>query len=304
LSFWAACLLAVMSQALPAAEEGALAAVGAWNLQGLGSPQSRPLKGRGVAQDPKDIADYIAAAKLDILCLEGITDDDDDDDKATFTNKTLAQALAAIKDGSWTYRLFAPRNPRDTWNLTGIAWNEKKARPVGEPCRLKMSIPSYQERSWRPWATAMKFSFGEGKTDVVLIPICLRQNSFKKAKLTEDSPAIRQQEAELLVKALPQVREAFQDEDIILMGDFNFLTADEAAITALTEDGFKDAGTGNTPTDWEGKLPSDRAFVPGARKQLSQAVLTVVKHPALKPEVFAEKLSERYIVRISFPIGE
>ena len=69
-----------MSQAPPAAEEGALAAVGAWNLQGLGSPQSRPRKGRDVAQDPKDIADYIAAAKLDILCLEGITDDDDDDD--------------------------------------------------------------------------------------------------------------------------------------------------------------------------------------------------------------------------------
>lgn len=300
---WVACLLLAAAGAPRAAEESALATIGAWNLRGLGSPQSRPEKGRGVAQDPKDIADYIAASKVDILCLEGIADDGED--KTKLLNKTLAAALAAIKEGGWTYRLFAPREPRYSLELTGIAWNEKAVRAVGEPYRLKMSIPSYQERSWQHWATAMKFSFGEGKTDVVLIPIHLRGNSFKRGKLTEDAPAIRQQEAELLLKALPQVREAFQDEDIILMGDFNLLKkADEPAITDLADNGFRDLGADSTLTDWEGKLPSDRAFVPAAQREFAQTTLTVFKHPTMEPGDFAEELSDRYMVKISFPITE
>ena len=59
----------------------------------------------------------------------------------------------------------------------GIAWRSDRAKMVGEP----FSIPvgkheTFGNKFWERRANAIKFSFGEGKTDVVLIPVHLKSN--------------------------------------------------------------------------------------------------------------------------------
>src|SRR5262249_31706256 len=108
------------------------------------------------------------------------------------------------------------------------------------------------------WATAMKFSAAEGKTDFVVIPVHLKANVGGVVKTRKQ----RNVEAKMLTKASPQVREEFKDFDIIIVGDTNILKNDEPATTTITFAGFNDLNFLDMPTH-NGGAPFDRAFVAG-----------------------------------------
>jgi hypothetical protein len=49
--------------------------VGAWNIEHLGNPGGRGAGNAGHGQTPEDIADYLTAAKVDVLALKEMSDD-------------------------------------------------------------------------------------------------------------------------------------------------------------------------------------------------------------------------------------
>src|SRR3712207_6530830 len=77
-----------------AAQDPPKVRVGALNIEWLGSPKLRSGSAKGVAQEPKDVAEYIKASEVAILALEEIGDDDGDPTKRT--NKTLDAAFAEL----------------------------------------------------------------------------------------------------------------------------------------------------------------------------------------------------------------
>ena len=128
----------------------------------------------------------------------------------------------------WKHRLFAKRETGSKDQCVGLVWNEARMQPktteAGKPFyRLEMTAPTnamadpdfdshahYFDR----WATTMKFSAGDGKTDVVLIPVHLKANVGGVVKTRKQ----RNVEAKMLTKALAKVRQEFHDDDIIILG--------------------------------------------------------------------------------------
>src|SRR5688572_1734109 len=180
--------------------------IGAWNIQHLGAPDKRPKTTGKVAQDPKDLAAYIKDSGVGVLALSEMYDTDNTDKKA---NSTLDE-VCAILNGSgakrWKYRLFANRSVDDDSQLCGILWNESLATPVGDPLRIALRLPQkYKGNTWDRHPTAMKFSFGTGKTDIVLIPLHMKSNVSTDGQ--QVTVATREREAMSLTQALSQVED-------------------------------------------------------------------------------------------------
>ena len=294
--------------------------IGAWNIEWLGFPGMRGRPGKDVEQSPADLAAYIAQANLDVLALEEIGVEKNE---APFTSKPLEKTLAELKSvhgQNWQYRLFPkteyPKTAEDfitRGQHLGIAWRSDRAKLVGEP----FSIPvgeneTYGNKFWERRATAVKFSFGEGKSDVVFVPIHLKSNrndaNPSDAKFTQ-----KQREAEVRVFAtqLNKLKEKFNDEDIVLLGDTNFLAAEDETPEILVQSGFKDLNSSDqgTTAAWGAgytSAPFDRIFVPSNQPEFKSSVQMIHKTKnGSDSEIrdYKKRHSDHYLVSCVIEVG-
>ncbi len=264
--------------------------IGAWNIQWLGSPAQRSGCGKNIRQMPADIADYIAASRVDVLAFEEIGDTDGA--SQTRTNNTLDSAFAILNEtggNRWKYLLFAKRSQSQTTQLVGVAWNERNVQKVGNPLRLQMTTTNSSD--WDRWATAIKFKFGSNKTDIVVIPVHM------KANFQGNFSAQREREAQALINAMNSVRTEFNDQDIIVIGDTNILTRTEGAVTKFRNGGFVDLNNDDDATMVEGSAPFDRAFIPQNQSEFSIASQDVFEMAGITKEEFRAKFSDHYMIR-------
>lgn len=230
--------------------------IGAWNIEHLGH--------RNFGQHPKALAEHILFAGVDVLALEEIYDTDSN--SSTRTNAKLDEVFALVNQQpgqNWEYLLFANKDQTDTTQLCGVAWNKAKLSKVGDPFRIPVvDNPGDEFDSWDRHPHAVKFSAGTNKTDFVVIPVHMKSNvdgaSFGREQ--------REYEAKALVAKIDDVRNHFQDKDIIIIGDTNCLNASENAITQFKQKGFKDLNEADLVTFVNSaSSPFDRIFVPKDR---------------------------------------
>ena len=279
--------------------------VGAWNIETLGSPESRdylrksPSNGYGVARKPPELADLIEALRLDVLALSEI-----DDTKAgdgTATNRVLDEAFEILnrRDGNdWTYGLFPKRIRRHSSQHTGLAWNRRRIRAVGRRFRVPVTdVTSHRFFEWDRHPHAMKFTRGRGRTDFVVIPIHM------KAGRNEAAVKQRRSEAEALVRELSEIQDHFQDQDIILIGDFNMLRRSEPAGRVYRrKGGLFDLNYTDRSTHIA-DLPFDRCYIPRAQRGNEFAGVTQVRIATPPPAAqrrFRRQLSDHWPIVLEF----
>src|SRR4051812_23309528 len=100
--------------------------IGAWNIEWLGSPDSRSGLAHGKAQKPGDLAEYIERSGVDILALEEIGDDDPGVKPLNSTLTLAFEKLNLSPGQDWDYILLPKRDPAVKTQLTGVAWNREK----------------------------------------------------------------------------------------------------------------------------------------------------------------------------------
>jgi len=283
--------------------------IGAWNIEWLTQPDKRYGKAQGKTQAAADLADYIAAARVEALALEEICPTNlsdphkyDPEVDGPLDNSVLREALAIVSKktkSQWEFRLF-PNNDktRATNQLTGIAWNSNKLTVLGDSWRV-IDYDETKRSYWYrpPWATA--FSTGEGMTDLVIIPIHM------KAYDDEASAERRENEAAALVAALI---EAQGDADTLIIGDSNCHKGDEQAIKNYAAAGFIDLNRRDLSTH-VGNAPLDRVFIPEGQPEFAKKFFQVFDKPymarrRLKPTDFHERFSDHYMVITTVKAGE
>jgi len=294
--------------------------VGAWNIEWLGFPSLRGRPGKDIEQSPVDLAAYIAQANLDVLALEEIGVEKNE---APFTSKQLDKTIAELKSvhgQTWQYRLFPKTEyPKTTEDFItrgqhlGIAWRSDRAKLVGEP----FSIPvgeneTYANKFWERRATAVKFSFGEGKTDVVFVPVHLKSNrndaNPSDAQFTQKQ---RQAEVRAFAAQLKTLKDKFKDEDIVLLGDTNFLAAENETPEILVKSGFKDLNSSDdgTTAAWGSgysSAPFDRIFVPSNQPEFKSSVQMIHKTKnGTDDEIkdYKKRHSDHYLVSCVIEVG-
>ena len=288
-------LIGLFSQAAYAQQQ---IKVGAWNIQYLGARMCRPAATQQTAQRSSDIAKFIIASGVDILGLEEITDDDGQSN--TFTNQTLNSVMTKIRQetgDTWNYMLFRKFQNGEgckaiNVQLTGVAWNTRKVKRLGFK-RIPIDTSSLPQgvSVWNRPPVAVKFSLGEGKTDIVLIVVHMKSN------VGTDTETIREWEARLLMKQLPFVKSFFRDRDIVILGDTNVLGADEAAVQEFTQAGFTDLNAADDPTTTR-QESFDRVFTPAAQNEFNGSEQAVFGpgYLSLSSNKFLRRFSDHYMV--------
>jgi hypothetical protein len=240
--------------------------VGAWNIEWLGMPERRSGVAKGQLQTPEALAEYILAADIDILGLEEIKIDAAD---GSDTSAALRQAFAVVEQsggGQWQHRLFATNYGRD--QCTGIAWDAARVTPLDEPRIVTNPSQTSTEgrQLWSRPPRGLMFSAGAGLTDFVVVVIHM------KSDYGGDFSQHRGEEAKRLVRDLPS---AFDDPDVVIIGDANCDTHDEPAVVAITGAGFVDLNAQDVETHWRyGAL--DRAFVPADQPEFARQCFEVL----------------------------
>ena len=273
--------LAVVSSGEALAEdEQVLAAeelrIGSWNIEQLGSPGRRSRPATNVAQHPADLARHILEARVDVLALQEIGDTDGV--ATTQTNETIDKTLKILnkmRGQQWAYVLFPKKDPTETYQLTGVMWNRKRVRKVGDPWKIPvMDDPSDAFSTWRRHPHALMLSAGDGKTDFVLVSVHMKSN-FGGA-VTQQQRAV---EARALAAQIPRIQRHFGDKDIVILGDFNCLSGDEQGVTNYTPAGLTDLNARDMPTTWKGgsyePAPFDRILVPTGQPEFSESRMAV-----------------------------
>lgn len=294
--------------------------IGAWNIEWLGFPNRRGRPGKDVEQTPVDLAAYIAEAKLDVLALEEIGVEKN---SAPWTSKPLQQTveeLQKVHGQTWQYMLFPKIDyPKGTENFItrgqhlGIAWRSDRAKLIGEPFSIPVGVnETFGGKFWERRANAVKFSFGEGKTDVVLIPVHLKSNRNDvnpSDKLFTQRQ--RQAEAKVFVAQLKSLKERFKDEDIVFLGDTNIFGPDDETPKILVDAGFvdlnqKDEGTTAAWGSGYSSAPFDRIFVPANQPEFKNSVQKVHKTKnGTDDEIkdYKKRHSDHYLVSCVIEVG-
>ncbi len=294
--------------------------VGAWNIEWLGFPSMRGKPGKDVEQSPTDLATYIAEAKLDVLALEEIGVEKNE---PPFTSKPLQRTLDELKNvhgQTWQYLLFPKTNySKDTEDFItrgqhlGIAWRSDRAKMIGEPYSIPVGEnQTFGDKFWERRANAVKFSFGEGKTDVVVVPVHLKSNrndaSASDPLFTQKQ---RQAEVKVFVAQLKALKEKFKDEDIVFLGDTNILAPDDETPKILVDAGFvdlnaKEMGTTAAWGSGYSSAPFDRIFVPKNQPEFKSSIQKVHSTKnGTDDEImdFKKRYSDHYLVSCVIEVG-
>lgn len=232
--------------------------IGSWNIQNLGD--------RTLGQFPAALAEHVLMADADVLALQEIWDNDGDD--ARRTNTKLDETFARVNQHpgqDWTYLLFPKRDVSDSMQHTGVAWNRNRLEQVGEPWRIDVAYANSE--TWKRTPYAIKFRVREGSSDFVLMPLHLKSN--RPVEGVPDPETLRALEATALAERLEEVRRHFSEQDLILLGDFNALKADEPALQAFTSQGFTDLNSEDaiTYSTQRYRSPFDRILVPAGESE-------------------------------------
>ena len=279
--------------------------VGAWNIETLGSPDSRdyqrksPSNGYGVPREPAELAERIEVLRLDVLALSEIDDTDAGD--GSVTNRVLDEAFRILNlraGNDWDYRLFPKRIRRYRSQHTGLAWNRRRIQAMGRSFRVPVAdVTPRRYFEWDRHPHAMKFTRGKGRTDFVVIPIHM------KAGRNDAAVQQRRSEAEALVRELSEIRRHFQDQDIILIGDFNMLRRGEPAGRVYRrEGGLFDLNYSDRSTHIA-DLPFDRCYIPRAQREREFAGVTqvrIVAPPAAERRRFRREFSDHWPIVLEF----
>ena len=289
--------------------------IGSWNIEWLGFPDKRARPGKDNPQRPEDLAEYIHSTGVDVLALEEIGVDADKSPWKSQELELLQRALLDKYQERWSYVIFPKTSyPEDTEDFVkrgqhlAIAWKSDKATQVGGVFDIPVGgDETYGIKFFERRANAVKLSFGEGKTDVVFIPVHLKSNR------NEDNPADktftqRQRAAELkaFVAQLPKLKEHFKDDDIVLLGDTNILGAEDTA-NVLTEAAFVDLNRdeqGTTAVWGDGSngyrtAPFDRIFIPQTQSEFAESRFQVHRTSNGTDDeikLFRRKLSDHYLI--------
>lgn len=279
--------------------------VGAWNIETLGSPDSRdylrksPSNGYGVRRNPAELAERIEVLRLDVLALSEIDDTDAED--GSVTNRVLDETFRILNQragNDWAYRLFPKRIRRHSSQHTGLAWNRRRIRAVGRRFRVPVTdVTSRRYFEWDRHPHAMKFTRGRGRTDFVVIPIHM------KAGRNNAAVKQRRSEAESLVRELSEIQEHFQDQDIILIGDFNMLRRSEPAGRVYRKKGGLFDLNYSDQSTHIADLPFDRCYIPRAQRENEFAGVTqvrIVAPPAAERRRFRRELSDHWPIVLEF----
>lgn len=278
--------------------------LGSWNIEHLGNPGARRGSGEGVLQRPTDLARYLRHARLDLLAVQEISADAEG--PAGFprkyrTNATLTKALDELnktQGQAWKHILFPKMRAADTSQWTGLAWNSAKVKPVGDIFQVPVAHTrsSQDSNRWDRNLHAMMFSAGEGKTDFVVLVVHLKANSGP------NFARHRGEEIEELLKRIADLHKAFPNEgDFVLLGDTNIQNANEPAVKALEQAGFRDLNKLDVDTHTaKGVQPFDRIFVPKDQPEFAKSSLEVLasfqKQERLSFAEYRARYSDHYIV--------
>lgn len=311
----------------------AVARIGTWNVEWLGKPYERSGLGQGTPQSPADIAEYIRFSGVDVLALQEVAPQAAAGAISTGSARRRTGEPAARRaeqaprspeldatvevlshgGGAWRYVLFPGRRAGD--QLCGVLWNASVATAVdeaGQPFSVGQEraskVPVKPGKSatgsnlWNRPPHAMKFSFGLGKTDVVLVVLHM------KANYQGDFSIQRQQEAQSLAGAIDAVRSSMSDQDIVLLGDTNFTSGSEPAEATLVAAGFVDLNARGRTTQYRGGS-MDRIFAPVGQPEFAGSTFEVMDEGWLdskrwKPSDFKTRLSDHYMVVASVAVLE
>jgi hypothetical protein len=305
--------------------------IGSWNIQWLGNAK----EGKRQPQSPDDIASYINTSKVDVLALAEISVSRDSSGK--FRNEQLEKAFSTLnnQNQSWQYILFekrpGARAPQDQW--TGLAWNTKKIQLAKDPVKLEIEINLEKEKQiasrltpppvadqaiWNRLPYAVKLTAGKNKTDFLVIPIHMKSNIGGK-----ETAKAREYEAELLVSSLDKLKDEIPESDVVIMGDSNMLSTNEAAAKIFLKKGFIDCNGHDLSTHisfgTQKTAPFDRIFVLPNQPETQGTCLTsgngsgymdfkIFKEkdwrPKLTPSDFRKLLSDHYLIRTALCIGK
>lgn len=277
--------------------------VGAWNIQYLGAPKCRPKATKKKAQNATDIANFIIASGVDVLGLSEITDDDGL--PGTYTNYTLKRVMEIIQQNTgdaWQYMLFRKTQGSEgckavNVQLTGVAWNTSKVRRESfKFVPIDTSSLPQNISVWNRPPVAVKFSFGQGKTDIVFIAVHMKSNVGNNTATT------REWEAKLLMEQLDFIKNL--DNDIIILGDTNVLNAQEAAVREYVDAGFTDLNSADMPTSVRQEA-FDRIFLRAGQSEFGDSRQEVFGpgYLNLSTKSFLRKLSDHYMVTTKIAVA-
>lgn len=270
--------------------------VGSWNIEWLGKPEMR----KSPPQKAEDLAAEISASGVDVLALQEISDDFPAHDH--LGNKTLDEVCALLNrraGNQWKYELFPKRDLYAEDQLTGVAWNEARVQRVGGALRITpVDLLGDNYITWDRQPYAAKFSAGEGKTDFVVIPIHMKSNYGGNVSAMSKHRAA---EASALIAELPAVRKIFGDDDIIILGDSNALSAQEEGLEKFAKAGFRDLNSADRSTHVK-DAPFDRALVPLNQPEFANA--REVIHYGKNSRDYRDKLSDHYLISFQILVGK
>ncbi len=271
-----------------------------WNIEWLGTPDSRRHQGKGVAQKPAALANVLLRAKPDIIVLQEVRADGSIDEDPDLESPQIAAMLDALEQrmgGTWDHVMF-PVHSGSGAQLTGLAWNTDRVRTVGRWRQIHRDLGPDAPEGARPRTAGprpphgMKFTCGDGLTDFVVVPI------HWKSSWNGD---FREQRAREAAEITAGLRVCFDDPDVIVIGDANCSSADEPAIKTMAEAGFVDLNRRDAPTHVGGR-PLDRAFVPADQPEFQRARFKVL--PPRHREAFKRDLSDHYPIVLTFQADE
>ena len=272
--------------------------IASWNIEWLGNPSQRSGEGKGVAQDPADLAEAIKRSEAAIVALQEISPTASGNGRGTDNPRSRElDAVLAKLGGGWEYLLFPSRSGDQ---FTGFLYDSSVATLVSDREGDAWRIPVPTRRSsqgsglWVRPPTAVKFSLGKGKTDVVLIVVHM------KADFDGDFATHRDEEARALAGLLPEVRRLFADDDVVILGDTNMTSDDEAAEKTFERAGLKDLNTANARTHWRGG-GTDKIFVPQGQPEFTESTFRVIDHDrvlsrSMSPAAYKRRFSDHYMV--------
>ena len=273
--------------------------VGAWSIEILGTPKNhdyrrkRESHGFGVARSAPELAAEIRKLDLDVLVVLEI---DNTADQGARGNDVLDNTLRILNrsaEHDWTYVLYPKYGYYERAQLTGAAWNRARISHTGPWYRIELGERTSHYWEWDRHPHAIAFSRGTGRTDFVVIPIHMKAGRSKKAV---DQ---RRVEAHALVARLGNVRRHFNDDDIILIGDFNMVHANEAAANVYRDAGLIDLNVNDTPTHAAG-LALDRAYVPSNLLFEELATFSVAAPTEATANGFRRRLSDHWPIVLEF----
>lgn len=289
---WLMMLLSGLCWAHPRAEH---LVIGSWNIENLGGERQ---------QKPVALAELLRMTGVDLLSIQEfhVTHLEAGQRRNRIFDQVI-ELLNVDPKNDWTYEILPNREDPDRQRLCGVAWNRARVRKVGPAFKIPVQQPAGERKIWHRQPHGVKFSAGEGKTDLVLVPIHMKSNRSMPGKGPRFGREQRGAEARSLVDQLPALVAHFQGEkDLVLAGDTNCLDTGEKALIAFRGAGFRDLNVSGATTHVRRGTAFDRILVPHDQPEFkfsSQYVLTPTSFIT-----YHEDLSDHLLVLTTLKIVE